>query len=429
MMRCQRSMVVLVLCSLLTACATEDELDGEDLEASELEAELVTCPVTIDRNRELMITHLAVVNDTVRTRWTGSTTSTSDGAWHFGRLMTSMAGTVDPSDFVRRWLQIWEADRFVNTELVRERDVGMTRLLASWPRRLDGKLDLTRAPLRLLAIVNRIDLRNLAAGSAGEGRFVFGVLENGVATQFTVILEYKLPATTQADVLRWAEDWHNLSTLTLGSAAYRDALEKITNRFAARGAAPTRPNGSAISQVRTNEISLDAPWELREFTLPPTGGILRQTPVVRTPMGKLNNSTLLATFINTRRSSILAGSYTVPTLFNDVRFQGGAIANNIDFWNAPGITDARARHLFSLNTCNGCHGAETSTGFLHVFPREAGSAAQLSGFLKGVTVADPVTGTSRTFNDLSRRANDLKALLCPTTAARALALEPLERTH
>ena len=47
------------------------------------------------------------------------------------------------------------------------------RILDNWPRTPDGKLDLAQPPLRLQAIVNRFDLRNLAAGDAGEGRFVF----------------------------------------------------------------------------------------------------------------------------------------------------------------------------------------------------------------------------------------------------------------
>jgi len=34
-----------------------------------------------------------------------------------------------------------------------------------------------------------------------------------------------------------------------------------------RNAAPTKGNGSAINQIRTNEIALRSPWELREFTL------------------------------------------------------------------------------------------------------------------------------------------------------------------
>jgi len=46
---------------------------------------------------------------------------------------------------------------------------------------------------------------------------------------------------------------------------------------------------------------------------------------------------------------------------------------------------------------------------VHISPRLAGSAAQLSGFLTGTTTTDPIDGTSHTFNDLLRRAIHLYA--------------------
>ena len=47
------------------------------------------------------------------------------------------------------------------------------------------------------------------------------------------------------------------------------------------------------------------------------------------------------------------------------------------------ITDDTVRHLFSLNTCSGCHGGETQTGFTQVDPVFFGTQATLSGFLTG----------------------------------------------
>jgi hypothetical protein len=94
-------------------------------------------------------------------------------------------------------------------------------------------------------------------------------------------------------------------------------------------------------------------------------------------------------------------------------FVGGSSFNNLAAWTAPGILNNEARHRFSLNTCNGCHGfAETGTAFLHVSPRFPGSEAQLSGFMTGITVFDPVTGDPRTLNDLGRRRVDLQGLVC-----------------
>jgi hypothetical protein len=64
--------------------------------------------------------------------------------------------------------------------------------------------------------------------------------------------------------------------------------------------------------------------------------------------------------------------------------------------------------------------------FSQLRPREAGGEAALSTFLTGVTVADPMTGLPRSFNDLGRRNADLTAIVCPdpgvSLAARRAAL-------
>ena len=150
----------------------------------------------------------------------------------------------------------------------------------------------------------------------------------------------------------------------------------------------------------------------------PTPGSLVERTVALTPQGGLNGSTKIRDFVNANQAAILAGTFDVPLTFQGGPFRAGAILNNIDFWSAPGITNNNARQKLSLNTCNGCHGAETQTGFLQISPRFPGSAAALSGFLRGETISDPVNPTvKRTFNDLARRANDLRTLVCPTAAA------------
>lgn len=95
------------------------------------------------------------------------------------------------------------------------------------------------------------------------------------------------------------------------------------------------------------------------------------------------------------------------------------------------MRDNEARHQLSLNTCNGCHSGETGTSFLQIFPRLPGQVSQLSGFLTGETVPDPVTGAQRSFNDLARRARDLATLVCPPRgASRAtVASAGIKRVH
>ena len=365
-------------------------------------------PVTVDPARELMITHLSVVEDKALTD--GATSP--PGAWSFRALMEGVAGPRDASAMVLAWLRTWERDQTVNGFRVPARPQMRTLVTEPWLRRSGGaRLDLAKAPFRLLAIVNRIDLRGgtpYAPTSAGEGRFVFGVLgPAGEPLSFTVILEYGLPAADPQAVQGWARSWHALGQVPFG-ARYNRLLATLTQRFTRKGAAPAKPNGSALNQLRTNEIAVGSPWELREFALDKATGRLAPATVKQTPDASLNGTAGLADLINKNQASILAGQFVVPA-----RLLGGA--SPVDsVWNAAGIKSLQARHLFALNTCSGCHQAETATGFVHVGPRAAGQVAPLSGFLTGVTVTDPVNGQRRRFADLRRRQDDLVALLSGT---------------
>ena len=123
---------------------------------------------------------------------------------------------------------------------------------------------------------------------------------------------------------------------------------------------------------------------------------------------------MLADYINTNETAILAEQHTVPLSFEGQPFQVGSVTNDLDGWDAPGVNNSEARHRFSRNTCNGCHSQrETGTFFLQVNPRDPGQESFLSGFLTGTTVFDFITGEFRTFNDLKRRNRDLHALICP----------------
>jgi len=370
--------------------------------------------------RELMIKDLSVVDDPVRTAFDPASTDPRNGVWTFKHLVESMAPTpADAPAMVAAMLASFTTPQTINGFTVAARPGMQSRVLDSWPRTADGALDLARAPLRLQAIVNRIDLRDLANGDAGEGRFVFAFEDpSGFALQATLILEYKLPAATEQDVLGWAQAFHALSPLPSGEV-YNAALQAITERFAGRGARPGRPNGSAISTVRTNEIDFGdfAPWEMREFHLSPASGRLEPAPLALTPARGFDASTTLASYLTSNQTAILAERHTVPLSFDDQPFQAGAVLNNLETWLAPGV-DNEVRHHFSVNTCNGCHSLQdTGTFFLQILPRGQFSEASLSGFLTGTTVLDPVTQEPRTFNDLARRKADLEAIVCAAPAA------------
>ncbi|WP_437318435.1 LamG-like jellyroll fold domain-containing protein [Sorangium sp. So ce385] len=376
--------------------------------------------------REIFVKDLSVIEDPIRTTFNGPAGDPRTGAWTFARLMEDMAPTpADAPAMVEQMFETWLTDQAVNGFTVPARPSIQQVVLDEWPRSPDGSLDLRQAPLMLLGIVNRIDVRNLAEGHAGEGRFVFGVFSQGFAQQFTLILEYKLPASTEADVLDWANAWHALGSLPFPSEEYNAALQAVTTRFAGRNAAPGRPNGSALGQLRTNEIALANPWELREFVLSPQTGFLRPATVKLTPDIGFDGSATLAAYVNQNEAAILLEQHTVPDTFQGSPFLAGSSLNNLTAWMAPGILNNEARHKFSLNTCNGCHGlAETGTPFLHVNVRAPGNEGTLSGFMTGIEVADPVTGAPRTLNDLARRNQDLRALVCepvPGFAAAATA--------
>lgn len=411
-----------------------------------------------DATRELMITDLSVVEDPLRT--------TGRGAWTFANLMEQMvpANPANPqavqdaaADMVLSMLQTWSTPQTINGLVVPARPAIQTTINA-WPKLPNGKLDLTRAPMRLLAIVNRMDLRNIDKGSAGEGRFVFGVLDaNGNPRSFTMIFEYNLPAQTLADVRQWGKLWHDLGTQTMGTPEYNTALQGVTDKFASNGLQFGRANGNPINQIRSNEISLGSPWELREFNLGvTTAGLTRllPVPVKNNPDLSFNiggtNAALLTKYINANAQAILTDSHETPAALDPngmpavtggTRFNAGASINNMPIWNASGLvlpagakladgtnaTVGDLMHKFAINTCNGCHNSrEANSGFLQIDVRGAGEESTLSAFLTSTEpTSDPRTGTPRVLNDLGRRLTDLQTKViasCPAPATAPVAL-------
>jgi hypothetical protein len=282
------------------------------------------------------------------------------------------------------------------------------------------------APFKVTAIVNRVDLRGNSGyggglSSAGEGRIVFSIIKDpktncGAPVSsltapfigFTVIFEFGVPLRDCAALLSFQNSWRNLSDQPFG-AAFNEQLEKITNVFTGAGADPSKPNGSALNQLRTNEIAHSslisgAPfWQLREFFLPPVGiiggSLLKNTTTKLEAMAKYNGATLppittgntaadiatLANFVNANTAAIEANNYTVPDVVTgsggspvnflagkaDVRSPSGTFTNH--HWNGQGasgsptfIVSDSARFVFSLNTCSSCHGGETGTVFTHI---------------------------------------------------------------
>jgi hypothetical protein len=403
----------------------------------------------------LVITHSAVVNDASRTYNPCTNTGNPSGVWTFNHLMTQMAnGLVPPAVFTEQWLKLWTVPQSINGWTVPARTSLQTQILNSWPR-VNGQLDMTKAPFKLVAIVNRLDLGK-GAGPAGYGgggrggnnggelRFVFAAVNRtSSCTQqpFLIIFEYGVPKSACAEVRTWAQQWLNLSSpsLPLGSAAYNAALTALTQQVVVANAAPAKPNGSAINQIRTNEIMLASPWELREFRFDPasaTPNLLTEGTVALTPGDALNNTSTLANFINANTAAILANTYSVPTAYptSSSPFLGAnpkIPTPSTTWWKAQGIANNTARHKFSLNTCNSCHGRETSTSFTHIAQNGALSGFLATGMSNPNTpfnVPDPFDGTVRSFFEIRDRAQHLDSVANQSCLMRVFDL-PLLSPH
>ena len=403
----------------------------------------------VDPKKSLMITDLSVVEDPDRTfdLFSPGAISYLDPAtgrprkWTFGFLMEEMCNSsltgLDPKVFARRWIQHFEALQVINFDPVPDRGGAVqAQIINKWQARnlaegLDP-LDLKNAPFRLTAIVNRVDLRSAsgyAAGDAGECRFVFCAynLDTGAHLPMTVIFEYGVPLGTCLQIKDWANRWHQLGTLPFG-AVYNTELETLTDVVALANSNPSKPNGSAINQIRSNNFIGPGPWTLREWQITGAGvapNDLTAVTTKQTPADSKMGTVDLANYINTYEADILAGSHTVPLSFPGatpfLSGKSGVLVPDF-FWNTNGILNNDARHCFSLNTCNGCHGGEAGThlppigplssgtpSFVHIAERNVGIESHLSRFLTGTGTAlsDPVSGVPRVFDDLTRRAADL----------------------
>jgi hypothetical protein len=222
------------------------------------------------------------------------------------------------------------------------------------------------------------------------------------------------------------------------------------------------PNGSALFDLRTNEEELNSlggngiqpgTWELRQFLLGQgsTPNILVETPVPQTPDLSFNGgvvpgsgglmfcsnsghgcSPLLSEvhlLVQANQTAIVNGTFNLATAAPAV--QGGSALNGpfgegtgdfLVFWDSsPSMSGDTSlfqpRIIFAASprvansqtpgadpvggtdgTCNGCHGAETQTGFQQVVNRTSGNtggdtASPLSAFLVGCNNAGvPLTG-------------------------------------
>jgi hypothetical protein len=444
--------------------------------------------ITVVPSHELMIIDPHVVEDGSReSQGGGQLGRTYDaclsvpgnplGAWTFKTLWMSVVNTTSVAvaeQALQSFLSTWQSNQTINTNFVvvprnssSDPSLGMSGLLQNWPKDpsfnshcAGGHCPSLEAPVRLNAIVNRIDLSgqpNQTAG--GELRFVFGVTA-GVGSEgqcfrdtaqgsgdnvfFNIIFEFHVPRLFTLS--QWAAAWDSLPKDNFdyencpADGCYVPLLESTITDKVVQATSCTDPNGhpnTCLFHIRTNEFELRDEhlqngnfWEQREFYIQTYGppNIIAEKDVAQTPDGSFNTAgqmnsgnqpqcqgnftvvdgnlvpptcsslspATLATYMSAFGSQIVEtqGTLQVPDDFPKGQpFLGGSAFNGFNnlglsngFWNATGIggNEANARRFFSMNTCQGCHGAETHTQvFEQVINRKAGNPSTLSPFLLG----------------------------------------------
>ena len=334
------------------------------------------------------------------------------------------------------------------------------------PRTLDS------VPVRLLAVVNRLDLAALGADKpadsysvacapsmmcGGEFRFVYGNLTDAhQAGRFSLILEFQLPPLSKPDFLALAGEWYNLPPLA--SSDYRTKLEGILEHSF------RLLNNKSLIRIRANYGT--GPWSFVEYHL--TGRGLQRFPLDREPNPRPSDSPALAApmtpcvqpgslmnFVIAHTQKVLLSNYSFPETACPATHIGAcqvsvlkehptALTLPAGATFTPPATVDDVRFALSINTCSGCHGAETRTNamirdpefnFEQVQNRAPGAQSKLSPFLAGGVAGEPTTDLyemkaalcggavagSRKFNDLLRRHLFMLAVMGLGQAQPALA--------
>lgn len=258
---------------------------------------------------------------------------------------------------------------------------------------------------------------------------------------------------------RWARIWRELSASST-TAAYNARLHDIVRLFA-------RPEN--LIALRSGERVRDAAappdqtglteFEYREFYSNGGFGLARRhdrreplfcasatqllkdvvleeyDPQLTTPAYdyKLGPNTFNPKDPGTRELDLAAACGGVPFAAGEDNGGGGGLSLRPAFarfapdqlwgalpaWNTitgrsdDPVTNEAYRHTMAVNTCSGCHAAETGTRGFHIAPRAASEDAAVSAFLDGrdhtVTVSVGGARHRYTYNELGRRASLLQA--------------------
>ena len=312
------------------------------------------CTQTIDINKSLLIRDLSVVEGQI---------ANPGGALHFGEIVKKLAPPfVSTTTWIDAWFSEWSRSQIQNRSVIPR--IG-TRLTSFWDRSANGEYRLDLAPMRLLAVTFRGDVKTPHAPE-GEARLVYGAFTRGALEpfEFLVIFEYALPGRRE----EWAKAFRELSCLPFG-AEFNQRLEQLYRNFSGN-----------LAQVRTNDFFLLPKWELREFR-PDSAGFLKASLVSQTPLIEYSDlaESPLVQWVRSNQAQVLSGDFQIPETLWDAT---APVFHERFGWLKRAGLDEKLRRQISMVTCSGCHASETRTIFTHIFPRGAQQVSRISRFLE-----------------------------------------------
>lgn len=404
------SFIALASATLAAACGSSpDTLNDRETPAASTESAVTGCDVHPERSLEIVSRN--VLDDPAR--------NATGGAFAF---MTTLNTFFAPG---------FDARFFIGEQFA----PGPVR--HAWPLTPEGKLDVTSAPYRLLAVVLRPEG---TWSSLGELRLVFEAWSDGALGElvsFEYGMDWRKPSPTEAANAgapangaaaaarraSWVATWRSLEDKPFGSPAYVDALASLVTAVT-RDPAQLRtiaiekmqngPNGgvrfSSLGRggwqglQETNLANTPpATWNARGFTWNSggsCGGWSGGACSVVDPLPRL---------VQSAENDLYAGSFTIPSDLRTRDIVGTKTSSWGKMFAAPtGWAPERwerARRAFSRATCDGCHGADTgTTSIQHVISQPTGDA-KLSPFVRD--------------QELPQRVVAYRAAICGPTALPA----------
>jgi hypothetical protein len=280
-----------------------------------------------------------------------------------------------------------------------------------WMIQNPDKATLDNIPLRLLAVVDRMDLAKVSANVSdgkchplpptgnprsdalmcgAEVRFVYAGINNFDQPYLTVILEFVLPGMAKDKFQKLAAQW----TVLEGSptSSFVGDLE---------GSLDTILGGPGLSQVASARIRVDGTdgiWRFGQAALlgpsgqpQPVDRELDQQPNLRVTQCLSDRS--LANFVNDPKTDVLHSSYSLDSIGAQAykaNIQPLTKTSHVLTFRHNLVSD-QYRLAFSVNSCTGCHGFETvnpnisnkTSPFDQIKYRTEKAQSNLSNFLSG----------------------------------------------